>query len=148
MPFAVCRRHQFWSAHVRYLKGLKLPGRFYVISVLDNHSRTILASAVVRSQDLTSYLSVLYAAVKEYGSPQALVTDGGGIFCATQARAVYEALGITKHEIERGRPWQSFIETQFNVQKRMADHPFSEAEDWPELVNSHNICSIRDEAED
>jgi hypothetical protein len=32
MPFAARRRHQFWSADVRYLKGLKLPGRFYVTS--------------------------------------------------------------------------------------------------------------------
>jgi transposase InsO family protein len=77
MPFAARRRHQFWSADVRYLKGLKLPGRFYVISVLDNHSRTILASAVTRTQDLASYLAVLYAAIERYGSPEVLVTDGG-----------------------------------------------------------------------
>src|SRR5215217_867757 len=115
MPFAARRRHQFWSADVRYLKGLKLPGRFYVISVLDNHSRAILASAVTRTQDLASYLSVLYAAVERYGSPEALVTDGGGVFRANQARAVYEALGIAKHEIERGRPWQNYIETHLMV---------------------------------
>jgi hypothetical protein len=35
-------------------------------------------------------MSVLYAAVEKYGSPEALVTDGGGIFRARQARAVYE----------------------------------------------------------
>jgi transposase len=137
MPFAARRRHQYWSADVRYLKGLKLAGRFYVISVLDNHSRAILSSAVVRSQGLASYLSVLYAAVKEYGSPEALVTDGGGVFRATQSRAVYEALGIAKREIERGRPWQNYIETHFNVQRRMADHGFAEARDWPGLVAAH-----------
>ncbi len=99
VPFAARRRHQFWSADVRYLKGHKLGGRAYVITVLDNHSRAILASAVTRTQDLASYLSVLYAAVERYGSPEALVTDGGGIFRATQARAVYEALGIIpRHE--------------------------------------------------
>jgi hypothetical protein len=37
MPFTARRRHQNWSAGVRYLKGLGLPGRFCVISVLDNH---------------------------------------------------------------------------------------------------------------
>jgi len=31
MPFAARRRHQYWSADVRYLKGLGLRGRFYVI---------------------------------------------------------------------------------------------------------------------
>jgi putative transposase len=137
MPFAARRRHQFWSADVRYLKGHKLGGRAYVISVLDNHSRAILSSAVTRTQDLASYLSVLYAAVERYGSPEALVTDGGGIFRARQARAVYEALGIAKHEIERGRPWQNYIETHFNVQRRMADWHFAEAEGWAELAEAH-----------
>jgi hypothetical protein len=65
------------------------------------------------------------------------VTDGGAIFRARQARAVYGALGIAKHEIERGRPWQSYIETAFNVQRRMADWHFSRAEDWPELARAY-----------
>ena len=65
----------------------KLGGRAYAISVIENHSRCILASALTRSQDLASYLSVLYAAVERYGSPEGLVTDGGGVFRARQARA-------------------------------------------------------------
>jgi putative transposase len=138
MPFAARRRHQYWTADVRYLKGHKLGGKAYVISVMDNHSRAILSSALTRTQDLSSYLSVLYAAVERYGSPEALVTDGGGVFRARQARAVYEALGIAKHEIERGRPWQSYIETTFNVQRRMADWHFAKGKSWPELVEAHD----------
>jgi putative transposase len=136
MPFAARRRHQYWSADVRYVDDHKLGGRAYVISVLDNYSRAILSSAVTRTQDLGSYLSVLYAAVERYGSPESLVTDGG-IFQATQARAVYEGLGIAKHEIERGRPWQNYIETHFNVQRRMADWHCTRAENWPEMVEAH-----------
>jgi len=63
MPFAARRRYQYWTADVRYLKGHKLGGKAYVISVMDNHSRAIISSAVTRTQDLASYLSVLYAAV-------------------------------------------------------------------------------------
>ena len=137
MPFAARRRHQYWTVDVRYLKGHKLGHRAYVISVLDNHSRAVLASAVTRTQDLASYLSVLYAAVERYGSPEGLVTDGAGVFRARQARAVYEALGIAKHEIERGRPWQSYIETHFNIQRRMADWHFAKAESWAELAGAH-----------
>ena len=137
MPFAARRRHQFWTCDVRYLKGHKLGHRAYVVSVLDNHSRAVLASAATRTQDLASYLAVLYAAVERYGSPEALVTDGGGIFRAGQARAVYEALGIAKHEIERGRPWQSYIETHFNIQRRMADWQFAKAQNWHELTEAH-----------
>jgi putative transposase len=136
MPFAARRRHQYWSADVRYVDNDRVGGRAYAISVLDNHSRAVLASALTRTQDLASYLSVLYAAVERYGSPEALVTDGG-IFRATQARAVYEALGIAKHEIERGRPWQNYIETHFNVQRRMADWHFARAESWTGLAAAH-----------
>jgi transposase len=138
MPFAAPRRHQFWTADVRYVDDHKLGGRAYVVSVMENHSRAILASALTRTQDLASYLSVLYAAIERYGSPEALVTDGGGVFRARQARAVYEALRIRKEEIERGRPWQSYIETAFNVQRRMADHNFAEAESWAELAAAHD----------
>ena len=77
MPFAAARRHQFWTADVRYIDDHKLGGRAYVISILENHSRAILASALTRTQDLASYLAVLYAAIERYGSPEALVTDGG-----------------------------------------------------------------------
>jgi putative transposase len=138
MPFAAARRHQFWTADVRYVDDHKLGGRAYVISILENHSRAILASALTRTQDLASYLAVLYAAIERYGSPEALVTDGGGVFRARQARAVYESLRIRKEEIERGRPWQSFIETAFNVQRRMADHRFAEAESWAEFTEAHD----------
>jgi putative transposase len=93
MPFAARRRHQYWTSDVRYVDH-KLGGRAYVISVMDNYSRAILASTLTRSQDLSSYLAVLYAAVERYGSPEALVTDGAKIFRANQAMYVYESLGI------------------------------------------------------
>jgi putative transposase len=99
MPFAARRRHQYWTSDVRYVDH-KLGGRAYVISVMDNYSRAILASTLTRSQDLSSYLAVLYAALERYGSPEALVTDGAKIFRANQAMYVYESLGIAKHEIE------------------------------------------------
>ncbi len=66
------------------------------------------------------------------------MTDSGSIFRANRAKSVYEALGISKEEIERGRPWQSYIETHFNVQRRMADHRFAEAESWAELTAAHD----------
>jgi len=140
MPFASSRRHGYWTADVRYLDAVDehlLGGRAYAISVLENHSRAILASAVSPTQDLPAFLSVLYRAVERYGSPEALVTDGGSIFMANQARAIYEALGIDKREIERGKPWQSYIETAFNIQRRMADWQFAQARTWPELVAAH-----------
>jgi transposase InsO family protein len=68
MPFAARRRHQHWTSDVRYIDH-ELGGRAYVVSAMDNHSRYILSSALTRSQDLSSYLAVLYAAVERYGRP-------------------------------------------------------------------------------
>jgi hypothetical protein len=68
MPFTPRRRHQYWTSDVRYIDH-ELGGRAYVVSVMDNHSRYIHSSALTRSQDLSSYLAVLYAAVERYGWP-------------------------------------------------------------------------------
>ncbi len=138
MPFAATKRHQYWTADVRYIKGHKLGGKIYVISILDNYSRALLASSITRSQDLSAFLSVLYSAVTKYGPPQALVTDSGSIFLSNRAKTIYDALGITKYEIERGQPWQSYIEAHFNTQRRMADWHFQRAESWEEMVAAHD----------
>ena len=112
-------------------------GRAYAITVIENHSRMVLASAVSPTQDLAAYLSVLHCAIGRYGSPSALVSDSGSIFLANRAKDVYETLGIAKHEIERGRPWQNYAETAFGIQKRMADWHFAKAKSWSELVEAH-----------
>ena len=141
MPFRAERRHQYWSADVRYLDIVDehLVGkRAYAVTILDNYSRAVLASSVSPTQDLSAFLSVLHRAVERHGSPEALVTDSGSIFRANRAKAVYGALGIRKEEIERGRPWQNFLETAFNVQRRMADHHFASAESWPEISSAHS----------
>jgi hypothetical protein len=140
MPFASSRRHEYWTADVRYIDQHRLPseGRLYVVAMLENHSRAMRASAIRRSQDLTAFLSILHRAVERYGSPEALVTDSGSTFLANRTKANYGPLGIAKYEIERGRPCQSYVETAFNVQKRMADWHFSRAGSWPEIVRAHD----------
>jgi len=121
MPFEASRRHEIWTSDVRYVDhSIPETGQAYVVSILDNYSRAILASAVTPSQDANAFLSVLHAAIGRHGSPEALVTDGAGIFGSKRAKAVYAELGIRKLEIERRQPWQSFIETAFNIQRRMA----------------------------
>jgi len=97
MPFRANSRHEIWTSDVRYIDhSLAETGNVYVISILENYSRAILASAVTLSQDTNAYLSVLYAAIERYGSPKAIVTDGGGIFRSRQASAVYGALWASR----------------------------------------------------
>jgi putative transposase len=139
MPFEATRRHQFWTVGIRYLDMHNLGGGMTcAISILENYSRAILASMVSRRQDLGAYLMVLFAAIRRCGSPEALVSDGGGVFRAKQAQRIYDALGIRKEQIEQRQPWQSYIETMFNVQRRMADWRFANAATWEELVASHD----------
>jgi len=110
MPFQASRRHQHWTADVRYLDMHQLGvGMIYCHSSLENYSRCILASMLSRTQDLTAYLMVLYAAIRRYGSPEALVSDGGGIFKAIRAMASYETLGIKKEQIEKRQAWQNYV---------------------------------------
>ena len=142
MPFAASRHHEYWTADVRHLDmldgDLLAEGMVYVVTILENYSRAVLASSVTRRQDLNAFLAVLYRAVQEYGPPATFVTDSGSIFLANRAQAIYRALGIRKLEIEKGRPWQSYLETAYNVQRRMADHYFAKVGDWFELLAEHD----------
>ena len=47
-------------------------------------------------------------------------------------------MGITKEQIERRKPYQSYIETAFGIQKRMADWHFAKAQTFPELAAAHD----------
>jgi transposase len=140
MPFAAQRRHQYWSVDIRYIDdhALGTDKPVYAISILENFSRALLASAISPRQDLTAYLIVLRAAVETHGAPEVLVSDSGSIFKAKQARAIYATLGIEKREIDQGQPWQNYIETQFNVMRRMADYHYAKATSWAELQAVHD----------
>jgi hypothetical protein len=55
------------------------------------------------------------AAVRHHGSSEALVSDGGGVFTAKQAQAVYAALGIRKERIATRQAWKNQFESQVYV---------------------------------
>jgi transposase len=139
MPFKASRRHEYWSIDVRYIEEhlLEDPKPVYVITVFENFSRTILSSKISTTQNQWDYLSVLADALRRYGAPEAIVTDGGGIFYSTQALQLYDMLGIRKERIEAGKPWQNYAETLFSIQRRMADYGFSHARTWPEMLSEH-----------
>lgn len=139
MPFAATRRHQWWSVDVRYIEqhGLPADKPVYIIGVLDNYSRALVASLLTPRQDLTAYLVVLREAMLRHGVPEGIVSDGGGIFRAKDAQRIYDALGIDKRQIDSAQAWQNYIETAFNVQRRMADYHFARATSWGELEAEH-----------
>ena len=139
MPFAAQYRHEYWSVDVRYIEQHHLtdPKPVYVLSILENYSRALLASIISPRQDLTAFLMLLHAALAEHGCPTGIVCDGGGIFKANQVLKIYKELGIERHRIDPGQPWQNYIETHFNIMRRMADYHYARAETWSALRAAH-----------
>ena len=139
MPFKAVRRHQFWSADIRYIEEHLLPDPkpVYVITVFENFSRSVLASTISSTQNQWDFLAVRAFAIRRYGAPEALVTDGGGQFYSSQALQFYDMLGIRKERIEPGEPWQNYAETLFSIQMRLADFAFAKARTWSEIQQMH-----------
>lgn len=140
MPFAATYRHEYWSVDVRYIEfhGLADPKPVYVVSILENYSRALLATVISPRQGLTAYLIVLRAALSAHGCPLGIVSDGGGIFRAGLVLKIYRALGIERYQIAPGEPCQNYVETHFNVMRRMADQDYAKATTWGELRTAHD----------
>ena len=139
MPFKATRRHQYWSADIRYIEEHLLPDPkpVYVITIFENFSRMVLSSAISATQNQWDYLAVLTDAIRSFGAPEAIVTDGGGQFYSTVALQLYDMLGIRKERIDPGQAWENYAETLFSIQRRLADHAFSNARTWPEIQKAH-----------
>src|SRR5947209_420910 len=150
MPFKAVRRHQYCSCDIRYIEEHLLPDPrpVYVISIFENFSRAVLSSAISPTQNQWDFLAVLVDAIRRYGTPEALVTDGGGQFHSNMANALYEMLDIRKEKIDPGQPWENYAETLFSVQRRMADHSFSNARTFPEIQKAHQTWWKNYNAED
>ena len=139
-PFAARFRHEIWSLDIRYIEKHHIPeikGPFYVISVMDNFSRAILASDIYQAQYLASVLIVLYAAIEQHGCPQRLVTDNGSVFRAKQAMAIYEALDIQKEWIHKKQSWENLIESHFSIMRRMSNYHFELVTSWEGAKQTH-----------
>lgn len=139
-PFKATFRHEIWSLDIRYIEKHQIPtikGPFYVISVMDNFSRAILASDIYQAQDLISVLLVLYAAIEQHGCPLRLVTDNGSVFRAKQAMAIYGALEIQKEWIHKRQSWENLIESHFSIMRRMSNYHFEHATTWEQAKEIH-----------
>ena len=69
-------------------------------------------------------------------APKAIVSDGGGIFYCRQAMD-YAALGIEKLRIEPRQAWQNYVETMFNIARKMVDAKFAKVESWEHMQHIH-----------
>ena len=139
MPYKASKRHEYWSIDIRYIEKHQLESRkpVYVISILENYSRAVLASALSPTQDLLAVLVVVFDALRKCGGPEAIVSDGGTVFRAKQLLTAYATLGIRREQIPRGKPWTNYIESHVGIMRRLTDHAFSQATSWEEMLDIH-----------
>jgi len=78
-----------WAMDICYLYTRKHDGfDRYLITILDDHSRTVIASGLSERQTVSEVVAVLKAAVLTYGVPQRLVCDRGSQFTCSEFRRV------------------------------------------------------------
>jgi putative transposase len=136
LPYRPAYRHHLWFTDIRYL--VQLDGNWvYSLCVLEGYSRKMLVGMVSPHQDLTAVLQMLFAAVSEYGCPQAVVSDNGSVFTAKAYLALLRDLRIEPLHIEKGKPWQNLIEAQCKVQLRLADFHFEQAQTLTDVHTAH-----------
>jgi transposase InsO family protein len=135
-PYRPYYRHQYWFIDIRYL--VKLDGKWaYSICIIEGVSRKILAGLVTRFQDELAVLQLLHAALSEYGCPWGIVSDNGSVFTANAYEYILRRLEVEPCHIEKGKPWQNLIESQFRIQSRLADANFEKATTLEEVQGYH-----------
>jgi len=136
LPYNPVYCHQYWFIDIRYL--VRFEGKqVYSICIIEGVSRTILAGMVSLHQDEIAILQLLHAAFGDYGVPWGIVSDNAAIFKAEAFMRVLEGLDIEPCPIESGQAWQNLIETQFNIQRWLADAAFTQAETLTEIEDAH-----------
>ncbi len=132
LPYKPLYHHQYWFIDIRYL--VKYEGQWvYSICIIEGVSRTILAGMSSRYQDEIAILQLLHAAFGDYGLPWGIVSDNGSVFTAEAFLRVLDGLEIQPCPIEKRQAWQNLLETQFNVQRRLADAKFKQADTFEEI---------------
>jgi len=70
---------ELWMMDIMYYR-LKKEGRFYLVSILDDYSRFIVAHKVCTTQSADNVIGVFQEAVESYGLPNQVLTDRGSQF--------------------------------------------------------------------
>src|SRR5499426_1407301 len=95
-PFEALAPHVIWAMDICYLYTRKQDGfERYLMTILDDHSRTVIASGLYERQTVSEVVEVLKAAVLTYGVPRRLVCDHGSQFTCSEFRRVCAAIQLT-----------------------------------------------------
>src|SRR5262249_11181871 len=112
---------------------------WWSLILLEGYSRTMLAGAMAPSEATGVALMVLYTACLRGGAPAYLVSYRGGAYTSGDLEAVCPRLPA-RHETIVSTPGESslnWMETHFNIQRRLYDDQFSLAHTPAELERRH-----------
>src|SRR6516165_1195428 len=126
-PYKATRPHQFWFIDGRQMDFTLDGVKWWSLLILDGYSRTMLAGAVAPVEASWVALMVLYTACRRYGAPETLISDSGGAFISNDFEAVCRRLQMHHEPMEstKGGSYLNWMETHFNVQRRLYDYQFS-----------------------
>lgn len=93
--FEAIAPNTIWSIDICYLYTTKKNGfDLYLISIMDDHSRFIVASGLFTQQTVVEVTSILKQAVTKYGVPTVLVCDNGVQFTCSEFRRVCQSINL------------------------------------------------------
>ena len=138
-PYKAQHRHEYWFIDGRQMDCALDGVKWWSILILAGYSRTILAGAMAPTEATWAALMVLYTACLRYGAPTYLVSDSGGAYTSDAFEAVCGRLGIEHKTIvsTQGQSYLNWIETHFDIQRRLYDYQFALASSPSDLEQRH-----------
>jgi transposase InsO family protein len=138
-PYKARYRHQYWFIDGRRLDSAIDGVHWWSLIILEGFSRTMLAGMIAPTEATWVAFMVFYTACLRYGTPAALVSDSGGAYTSANFEAVCRRLQIQHETIvsTQGESYQNWMETHFNVQRRLYDYQFSLARTPADLEQRH-----------
>jgi transposase InsO family protein len=138
-PYKATFRHQYWFIDGRRLDAAIDGVHWWSLILLEGYSRTMLAGMIAPTEATWVALMVLYTACRRYGAPAHLVSDSGGAYRSAGFEAVCRRLQIQHETIvsTQGESYLNWMETHFNIQRRLYDYQFSLARTPADLEQRH-----------
>jgi hypothetical protein len=138
-PYKARYRHQYWFIDGRRMDFALDGVHWWSLIILEGYSRTMLAGMIAPTEAAWVALMVLYTACLRYGAPAYLVSDSGGAYTSDDFEAVCTRLQVRHETIvsTQGESYLNWMETHFNIQRRLYDYQFSFARTPVELEQRH-----------
>jgi putative transposase len=95
------RPNQVWATDITYIPMPK--GFFYLVAIMDWHSRKVLTWRLSNTMDATFCVEALEEALATYGRPEIFNSDQGAQFTSTAFTGVLEAAGVRISMDGKGR---------------------------------------------